>query len=99
MNTQPTGPTRSLLTVVAVLAMLELASLTALLVNLFTVHLRPITQMTGPLHGVVYLTIVVIMIFAPGFRRLDRFLGVIPIVGGALAVTRMIRARNSGGQA
>jgi hypothetical protein len=99
VSTHPTGPTRPLLVALVVLALFEVATLTVLLVNLFTAHLRPITQTMGPIHGAVYLVIVVIMVFAPGFRRLDRFLGVIPVVGGTLAVARIVRARNAGGQA
>jgi hypothetical protein len=79
--------------VLAVLAVLELASLAVLLVNLVTSHLRPITQTMGPVHGGVYLAIVVIVLFAPGLRVADRVLGCIPVVGGTLAVARSLRGR------
>ena len=84
-------PSRPVLVLLAVLAVLELATLAVLLINLFTIHARPITQAMGPLHGAVYLVIVVIMIFAPGFRMLDRVLGCIPIIGGTISLARVVR--------
>ena len=84
-----TSPSPALVRILAVLAGLELASLAVLLINLFTAHLRPITQTMGPVHGAIYLAVVVIMVFAPGFRVVDRVLGCIPVVGGALAVARL----------
>ncbi len=84
-------PSRRVVVLLSVLAILELATLGVLLVNLFTAHLRPITQAMGPIHGAVYLVIVVIMIFAPGFRVRDRVLGCIPVVGGTIALLRVRR--------
>jgi hypothetical protein len=80
--------------VLAVLAGLELASLAVLLVNLATVHARPITQAMGPVHGAVYLAVVVIVVFAPGLRLRDRVLGCLPVVGGSVAVWSAWRARS-----
>lgn len=91
-------PSRRMLIVLAVLAVLELATLGVLLVNLATVHARPITQAMGPIHGAVYTTIVVIMIFAPGFGVVDRVLGCIPVVGGAIALVRGRRIVRSRGE-
>ena len=54
-------------------------------------HLRPITQAIGPIHGAVYLAVVVTMVFAPGFRVVDRVLGCIPVVGGTIALVRALR--------
>jgi hypothetical protein len=85
------SPSRRVIVLLAVLAVLELATLGVLLVNLATAHLRPITQSMGPVHGAVYTVIVVIMIFAPGFRIADRLLGCIPVVGGAIALIRALR--------
>jgi hypothetical protein len=84
------APSRAVVRVLAVLAVLELLTLTALLVNLFTAHLRPVTQLMGPIHGAVYLAVVVTILLAPGFRVADRVLGCIPVVGGAIAVVRAI---------
>lgn len=41
----------------AVLSVLELATLSALLVNLFTAHLPTVSQVIGPAHGAVYLAL------------------------------------------
>lgn len=94
MTASPT-PSRLVVVLLAVLATLELATLAVLLINLFTIHARPITQAMGPIHGAVYLVIVVIMIFAPGFRVVDRVLGCIPVIGGTVALVRAVRGRRS----
>jgi hypothetical protein len=41
-------------------AAVEALSLLVLLLNLVTVHLRPITQLTGPVHGTAYLAVTVL---------------------------------------
>lgn len=97
VSTRPTLSSR-VVALLAVLAILELLTLGALLVNLATMHLRPITQLMGPIHGAVYLVIVVIMIFAPGFKPFDRFLGCLPVVGGAVALLRAKRVQQRTGQ-
>jgi hypothetical protein len=86
-----TAPSRALVLVLTVLSVLELASLAVLLVNLFGAHLRPVTQIMGPVHGAFYLAVAIIVVFAPGFRPLDRVLGCIPVVGGTIAVVRALR--------
>jgi hypothetical protein len=91
-----TAPSPVVVRVLAVLAVLELLSLAVLLTNLFTVHLRPVTQTMGPVHGAVYLAVVVIVLFAPGFRVVDRVLGCIPVVGGAITVRRAVLLRRAG---
>ncbi len=85
---------RGVLRTLAVLSVLELATLAVLLVNLATVHLRPITQAMGPIHGAVYLCVVVIVLFAPGLRVWERMLGCLPVFGGVLALWRA-RARTT----
>jgi hypothetical protein len=79
--------------VLTVLAVLELLTLAVLLTNLWTVHLRPVTQIMGPVHGAVYLAVVIIVVFAPGLRVRDRVLGCLPVIGGTLALRA---ARRSG---
>jgi hypothetical protein len=79
--------------VLTILAIAELATLAVLLINLWTVHLRPVTQLMGPLHGAVYLAVVVIVLLAPGLRVRDRVLGCLPVIGGTLALRA---ARRSG---
>lgn len=72
--------------VLVVLAVAELLTLAVLLVNLATVHIRPLTQTMGPIHGAVYLAVAMIAVFAPGLRVRDRVLGCLPVVGGILAL-------------
>jgi hypothetical protein len=69
-----------------VLAAGELLTLGVLLLNLWTAHLRPVTQVMGPVHGAVYLGVVVIVLMAPGLRVRDRVLGCLPVIGGTLAL-------------
>ncbi len=90
---------RGSLRTLAVLSVLELATLAVLLINLATVHARPVTQLMGPLHGAVYLAVVVIVVFAPGLRVGERLLGCLPVLGGALALWRARRnARPEAGE-
>lgn len=91
----PTQPARRTVLILAVLAALEIATLAVLLVNVFTAHLRPLTQTMGPTHGAIYLVIVVIMLFAPGFRPTQRLLGLLPVVGGAIALLSIARSRDN----
>ena len=74
------------LLVLTILAIAELATLAVLLTNLWTVHLRAVTQVMGPVHGAVYLAVVVIVLLAPGLRVRDRVLGCLPVIGGTLAL-------------
>ena len=78
--------------VLAVLAVGELLTLAVLLINLWTVHLRPVTQVLGPVHGAVYLGVVVIVLMAPGLRVRDRVLGCLPVIGGTLALRAALRS-------
>ncbi|TFC86375.1 hypothetical protein E3T19_15465 [Cryobacterium sp. TMT4-31] len=77
----------------AILAVFELATLTVLLVNRFTEHVRFITQVMGPIHGAIYLAVIIIVLLAPGLRPADRISGCVPVVGGALALLRLRQSR------
>ena len=77
------------------LAVAELLTLGVLLVNLATVHLRPVTQVMGPTHGAVYLALVAIVWISPGIRLRDRALGTLPVVGGPLVAWLTRRARGA----
>jgi hypothetical protein len=69
-----------------VLAGFELLTLGILLINLWTAHLRIITQVVGPTHGLVYVLVIVLALVTPGLRLRDRLLGLVPVLGGPLAV-------------
>ncbi|MFI6505890.1 hypothetical protein [Nonomuraea typhae] len=71
----------------------EAASLAALLVNLFTVHAKPITTYGGPLHGISYVAVIAAAAMLPaaagtGARRR----AFVPGIGGLLAV-RALRGK------
>ncbi|PJJ72930.1 hypothetical protein CLV46_2509 [Diaminobutyricimonas aerilata] len=88
---RPDTPSRGVLRALTVLSVLEVGTLAALLINLATVHVRAVTQAIGPTHGAIYLAVVMIVVFAPGFRRLDRILGCLPVIGGVVALVQARR--------
>jgi len=73
----------------AVLSVLELATLSALLVNLFTVHLPTVSQALGPAHGAVYLSLAAVALMARGLLPRTRVMAVIPVVGGVLTLVNI----------
>lgn len=76
-------PTVRLLGLVAVL---ELVSVVVLLVNLVTVHVPLITSGVGPLHGLAYVTVVVLALLVEDRPLRARLLALIPAVGGFLVL-------------
>jgi hypothetical protein len=70
-------------------AVVEAASLAVLLLTMATVHLRPVTQLAGPLHGCAYLAAVVLAVSLPALSRRDRALALVPGVGGWLVLRRV----------
>ncbi|MFS4104083.1 MULTISPECIES: hypothetical protein [unclassified Streptomyces] len=80
----------------------ELISLVVLLSNLFTVHLRPISSLTGPTHGCAYLCVVVATWRLGTATTAAKILAVVPGAGGLLALRRIDRlesARQAAGKA
>lgn len=68
-------------------AAVEAASLTLLLLNLFTVHTRVITSMGGLLHGTAYLAVIVSVFLTPALAWPGtKGCAFIPGVGGLLAL-------------
>ena len=92
MTTAETGVGRGTRRVLVVAATFELLTVTVLLVNLARVHERSITQTVGPLHGIVYLVVVTLVLFARGLRPIARILGCLPVLGGVAA---LLAARRS----
>ncbi|MEU9379180.1 DUF3817 domain-containing protein [Streptomyces sp. NPDC048255] len=65
----------------------EAASLTLLLLNLFTVHTRVITSLGGLLHGTAYLAVIVAVFLTPALARPGtKGCAFIPGIGGLLAL-------------
>lgn len=77
--------------VLGVLGALEIVTLGVLVINLATVHEQVITRAIGPVHGAIYLTVVVMLLLIPRLRWATRLLGLVPVVGGALALWRALR--------
>lgn len=73
-------------TALRVAAVVEALSIVVLLVNLVTVHARPVTSVTGPLHGTAYVTVICLAFTrtAPG----SRWRVFLPGIGGLLALRR-----------
>ncbi len=77
---------RPLYVALVILTVLEVGMLAVLLMNLAVVHDPTTARLIGPVHGVVYLVIAMIALFTPGLRWQLRALGLIPVLGGILAV-------------
>ncbi len=75
----------------AVAAVVEAVSLLVLLANRLTLHLDPVTWLTGPVHGTAYLVVIGATLLLPGASRAARLLALVPGVGGALALRRLRR--------
>ncbi|GHE58335.1 hypothetical protein GCM10014715_09260 [Streptomyces spiralis] len=69
----------------------ELISLIVMLSNLFTVHLEPVSSLTGPTHGCAYLYVVIATWRLEQARTTAKVLAVVPGVGGLLALRQLDR--------
>lgn len=67
----------------------ELLSLAVLLVNLVTVHAKPVTSLTGPVHGTAYLVVIAVTALLPGVDAGTRWRSAVPGVGGLLVLRRI----------
>ncbi|MFS8201107.1 DUF3817 domain-containing protein [Streptomyces sp. CWNU-52B] len=74
-------------------AAVEAASLLILLVNVFTVHARPVTSLGGPVHGTAYLVVIATTFSATvaGASAGTRWRSFVPGVGGMLVLQRLRR--------
>ena len=78
-----------MITGLRVAAVVEALTLVLLLVNLATVHLRPITELGGPLHGTAYLAVIATTLLLPEATRTAKLLALVPGIGGWLALHRL----------
>jgi len=69
-----------------VAAVVEAATLVALLLNLVTVHWRPLTALGGPLHGTAYLAVIAVVLLLPGASPRAALRALVPGIGGWLAL-------------
>lgn len=63
----------------------ELVSVLVLFGNLATVHSEAVASAVGPLHGMVYLAVIVSAVSVAGGRHRVWLLALVPAVGGLLA--------------
>ena len=79
-----------------IITLLETGSLALLLLNVFWIHNDAIKSGLGPVHGALYLVVIVAVGALPNPAR-ARVYSVIPAVGGLLAVHRIdLVARRAG---
>lgn len=72
-----------------VAAHVELVSLTVMLANLATVHLKPVSSLTGPAHGCAYLFVVLATWRLAPASTTTRAVALVPGIGGLLALRRL----------
>ncbi|MEU4999978.1 hypothetical protein [Streptomyces sp. NPDC021622] len=71
-------------------AAVEAASLVILLINVFTIHAKPITSLGGPTHGSAYLVAIAMTWAIPAAAGTSaRWLALIPGIGAMLALRRL----------
>ncbi|WP_314173719.1 DUF3817 domain-containing protein [Streptomyces winkii] len=70
----------------------ELISLIVMLANLFTVHLKPVSSLTGPTHGCAYLFVVIATWRLGQATTTAKVLALVPGIGGLLALRQLDRA-------
>lgn len=73
-------------------AHVELISLIAMLANLSTVHLQPISSLMGPTHGCAYLFVLIAAWRHNLATAASRVLAVVPGAGGLLALRWLAHA-------
>ncbi|MFJ8542398.1 DUF3817 domain-containing protein [Streptomyces sp. NPDC093586] len=69
----------------------ELISLIVMLTNVFTVHLKPISSLTGPTHGCAYLFVVIATWRLEQAGAAVKALALVPGAGGLLALRQLDR--------
>jgi hypothetical protein len=79
-----------------ILSILELASIAVLMLNLVTLHLRPVTAAMGPTHGALFLAVAVTALFARDLLPRTRWMALIPVAGGVLTLVNVRAERRRG---
>lgn len=78
------GPSPVML-LMRIVSTLELVSLVVILTNRFTVHVPVVTSTGGPVHGLLYVSTILLALILP-IPRKAKWFAVIPGVGGVLAL-------------
>ena len=74
------------------LTVAETLTLIVLLVNLATSHTKGVTSTVGPIHGIFYVTVIIVALLIPQLPNRIRLVAAIPAIGAPLAVWLMRRA-------
>jgi hypothetical protein len=82
---------RPVLRALEVLSVLELLSIAVLLTNLVTVHVDGVASVLGPVHGALYLAVVVTALLARDLMLRTRLMALIPVLGGVLTLVNVRR--------
>jgi hypothetical protein len=69
-----------------VAAAVETVTVLLLFGNLLTVHASGVAALAGPVHGMAYLTVIVLAVSTPGLSTRAKWLSAVPLVGGWLSV-------------
>jgi hypothetical protein len=76
-------------TALRVMVVVESLTIAVLLLNLATVHVEAVAGIVGPVHGTAYLVVIALVLSHHGASRRARWLAVIPVVGGWLALREL----------
>lgn len=76
------------------MVILETVTLATLLINLALAGSAAVAAAVGPVHGIFYLSVIVVTLLNAAADRRAKALSVIPAVGGLLAVRRIRRHRD-----
>jgi Domain of unknown function (DUF3817) len=74
------------------LAIAETGTLLVLLVNLVTSHNDGVTSSVGPVHGMFYIAVVIVVLLIPKLSNRIRLIAAIPAIGAPLAWWLMRRS-------
>lgn len=73
------------------LTIAETVTLIVLLVNLVTAHNTGLTSTVGPIHGLLYITVIIVALLIPKLPNRIRLIAAIPAIGAPLAAWLMHR--------
>ncbi len=82
---------RPLLRTLEILSVLELVSIALLLGNRVTVDLPAVAPVLGPVHGALYLAVVVTALLGRGLLLRTRLLALVPVLGGVFTIVNVRR--------
>jgi hypothetical protein len=77
----------------SILSAVETISLSALIVNLVTVHNGAVSAILGPVHGAMYLCVAAIALLSRGLDVRTRIGALIPVLSGPLTIRNVVRER------